>query len=351
MTQMRHPFFYALVLSAVVLTSGCSRKVSAFSNGEPEADITGSESDPAVEFKAELKPDRRYAFHLETDNSYRSSKWKFGTDSGETHFESDYFLSITNENSKGHKLLDVEFKTLVLQVYSGDESKLYYDSENHAVPMVGEFADAMRNMLHSHCGVELSRHESLVRVTGLDQAIAAATSNKKLRKSEPWIRRLFATTTIRYMVELNHLPDKPVKIGAKWKQTDALDNGLQANSEYIFRGWQWHNERRCALIEFDGAVTTAKEKNKGSVENGPSRVSATSISLAMADRLRPPPSAVPRASPWMRPATSMLPTGTTSVFAKSTRPASSRQWRATGRRVSRETPGLRSMPHCFNRWQ
>ena len=82
MTQMRHAFFYALIFSALVLTSSCSRKVSAFSNGEPEADITGSETDPAVEFKTELKSDRTYSFHLETDNSYRSSKWKFGTDSG-----------------------------------------------------------------------------------------------------------------------------------------------------------------------------------------------------------------------------------------------------------------------------
>jgi hypothetical protein len=123
-------------------------------------------------------------------------------------------------------------------------------------------------MLHTHCGVELSRKGNLVRATGLDQAITAATSNKKMRKSEPWLRRLFATPTIRYMVEFNHLPDKPVKVGGKWKQTDALDNGLQAESEYTFRGWQWHNDHKCALIEFDGTITTAKEKNKGSVQDG-----------------------------------------------------------------------------------
>lgn len=268
MTQMRHAFFYALFLAAVVLVAGCSHKASAFSAGEPEADITGSESDPAVEFKNELKPDRTYTFHLETDNSYRSSKWKFGTDSGQTHFETDYGLSVTNETSKGHKLLDVEFKGLVLQVYNGEESRLYYDSENRAVPMVGDFAEAMRNMLHTHCGVELSKKDTLVRVTGLDQAIAKVTTNKKLRKSEPWIRRLFSTPTIRYMVEFNHLPDKPVKVGGKWKQTDALDNGLQADSEYTFKGWQWHNEQKCALIEFEGTITTAKEKSKSSVENG-----------------------------------------------------------------------------------
>ena len=70
------------------------------------------------------------------------------------------------------------------------------------------------------------------------------------------------------MVEFNHLPDKAVKVGGKWKQTDALDNGLQAESEYTFRGWQWHNDRKCALIEFEGTITTAKEKNKGSVQDG-----------------------------------------------------------------------------------
>ena len=28
------------------------------------------------------------------------------------------------------------------------------------------------------------------------------------------------------MVEFNHLPDKPVKVGGKWKQTDALRQRL-----------------------------------------------------------------------------------------------------------------------------
>ena len=59
-----------------------------------EADITGSETDSAVEFVSELKPDRTYTFHLETDNAYRSSKWKFGSD-GETTLKRIIALSVT----------------------------------------------------------------------------------------------------------------------------------------------------------------------------------------------------------------------------------------------------------------
>jgi hypothetical protein len=264
--QMRYAFFCVLTLTAVLAFSGCSRKAHVFSN-EPEADITGSSDDPPVELKSELKPDRRYVFHLETDNSYRSSKWKFGTDSGETHFEADYRVGVTNELRNGHHQLDLEFTSLVLQVYSGDESKVYFDSENRAIPMMGDFAEAMRSMLHRHCGVELSKENNFVGVTGLEEAIAPISANKKLRKSESWIRRLFSKPTVRYMVELNHLPDSPARVGAKWKKTDALDNGLQADSEYTFRGWQWHDSRKCALIEFDGTIST-KAKSKTSVENG-----------------------------------------------------------------------------------
>jgi hypothetical protein len=188
MTQMRHAFFVAadlmrrtalnprirlLVRTSSVcvlflLLSGCSRK-SVVSSHEVEPDITGSSSDPAVNLKCELKPDQRYTFHLETEYSYSSSKWKFGIGSQETHVSTDYAVTVTNETSKAHKQLDVEYLGLGLQVFSGDESKLYFDSENHAVPMAGDFAETMRSLIHGHFGVELSKRDTVSKDYGLDQ--------------------------------------------------------------------------------------------------------------------------------------------------------------------------------------
>jgi hypothetical protein len=263
---MRNALFCGAALFVLTLLSGCSHKSHAFSSNEPEEPITGSSSDSPVDFKAELKPNVRYAFHLETDNTFRSSKWKFTGDSF-THFETDYRFSVTNEMRNGHRQLDLEILGLVVQVFYGDESKVYFDSENHAVPMVDEFADAMRSILHGHLGAELSRHDTLLRVTGLDQLANFVITNKKLRKQEAWIRRFFSTPTVRYMVEMNHLPEKPVKVGDKWHQIDDLYNGMQAESDYTFRGWQWHADRKCALIEFEGAIAM-KGKSKSSVEDG-----------------------------------------------------------------------------------
>jgi hypothetical protein len=204
---------------------------------------------------------------LETDNSYRSSKWKFGLGSQETHFETDYRLTVTNEMRNGHHQLDLEFLALVLQVFSGDETKLYFDSENHAVPMIGDFADTMRNMIHGHFEAELSRHDTLVKVTGLDEMLTMSTANKRVRKAGSWVQRLFTPTTVRHMVEFNHLPDKSVRVGEKWNQTNDLNNGFVAEANYTFRGWQWHDERKCALIECEGTITTPKGKSKTAVED------------------------------------------------------------------------------------
>jgi hypothetical protein len=267
MTQMRYAFFYALIFGMVVFGSGCSRKADALTN-EPAGDVTGSPNDPPIDLKCELKPDVRYSFHLETDNTYRSSKWKFGTDSQETHFETDYRLSVTNiTKSKQHKLLDVEFLALVVQVFVGDESKLYYDSDNHAVPMVGDFADAMGSMIHRHFGTELSRKETLVKVSGLDEAVNSAIAKNKLRRSDGYMRRMFSTTTVRHMVELNRLPEKTVRVGDKWHQTDDLDNGLQADANYTFRGYQWRDNHKYALIEVEGTIASKAKSSKSSLED------------------------------------------------------------------------------------
>lgn len=267
MTQMRFAFLCATSLAALVFATGCSRHVSAFS-AAPEAEITGSSSDPAIELKCDLQPNRQYAFHLETDNTYSSSKWKFGIGTQETHFETDYRLSVTNETSKAHKQLDVEFVALVLQVFSGDDTRLYFDSENKAVPMTDDFAQAMRNLIHAHFGAELSRHDTLVKVTGLDQDVSAATAKKNLRKADAWVRRLFTTSNVRHMVELNPLPDKSVRIGDTWHQTNDLINGFVAEADYKFVGWQFHDDRKCVLIEFQGTIAPPKNsKGKTSVED------------------------------------------------------------------------------------
>ncbi|MDB6057403.1 MAG: hypothetical protein JWO95_1247 [Verrucomicrobiales bacterium] len=267
MMQMRYAFFCAFVVAALVFASGCSRKATIFSH-EPEPDITGSPSDPAVELKCELQPDHRYAFHLETDNSYTSSKWKFGMGSQETHFETDYRLMVTNETSKAHKQLDIEYLALVLQVFSGDESKLYFDSENRAVPMTGDFAETMRSLIHGHFGAELARRGTLSKVYGLDELVAAATAKKNLRRVDGSVRRLASTQTVRQMVEFNKLPEKSVHVGDTWHQTNDLSNGLQSDATFTFRGWQWHDSRKCALIEFEGPITTQSAKNKSAVEDG-----------------------------------------------------------------------------------
>lgn len=267
MMQMRHAFFCVLVGATLVFASGCSRKVTTFSN-EPEPEITGSPSDPAVDLKCELQPDRRYAFHLETDNSYSSSKWKFGMGSQQTHFETDYRLMVTNETSKAHKQLDLEYLALVLQVFSGDDSKLYFDSENRAVPMSGDFAEAMRGLIHGHFGAELAKRGTLAKVYGLDQLIASATAKKNLRKVDSWVRRLGSSQTVRLMVEFNKLPEKSVHVGDTWHQTNDLSNGLQSDATFTFRGWQWHDSRKCALISFEGPITTPSAKSKSTVEDG-----------------------------------------------------------------------------------
>lgn len=256
----------ATIIAALILISGCSRRVGTFS-AAPEPDITGSSSDPAVDLKCELKPDRKYAFHLETDNSYSSSKWKFGIGSQEIHFETDYRLSVTNETKKAHQQLDVEFLALVLQVFSGDDTRLYFDSENKAVPMTDDFSEAMRNMIHTHFGAELSRHGNLAKVMGLDETVSAASAKKNFRRTGD-IRRLFTTSNVRHMVELNQLPDKSVRVGDSWRQTNDLINGFIAVADCKFVGWQWHNERKCALIESKGTITPPNSsKSKTSVED------------------------------------------------------------------------------------
>ena len=62
------------------------------------------------------------------------------------------------------------------------------------------------------------------------------------------------------------LPDKPVKVGETWLVQRDMPMGpmvpLWMDAKYTFKGWEEHDERRCALIECQARCD--KSPGKGS---------------------------------------------------------------------------------------
>jgi hypothetical protein len=77
--------------------------------------------------------------------------------------------------------------------------------------------------------------------------------------AQAYVRRLLNAQYLRHLVDLLALPADPVRINATWPGQITLTAGpltgaLTADVTYTFRGWQNHEERKCALVDFSGAV-------------------------------------------------------------------------------------------------
>src|SRR6185436_1604452 len=80
------------------------------------------------------------------------------------------------------------------------------------------------------------------------------------------IARLFDPKVFRRLIEMNALPGQPVRIGETWTVKQDINDGMGGNLPvevtYTFKGWQNHDERHCARLEFAGAIKPpAPERN------------------------------------------------------------------------------------------
>ena len=73
------------------------------------------------------------------------------------------------------------------------------------------------------------------------------------------IGRIYSPQFFRQLVELTGLPPESVKIGDSWPVKRELTAGgmgtLMMDLTATFRGWQKHDNRNCALLEFKGDLT------------------------------------------------------------------------------------------------
>jgi hypothetical protein len=110
-------------------------------------------------------------------------------------------------------------------------------------------------------------------ITGMDEFLAhvpagdeQATGMLKSLVNEALIQQ-FATRG-------QGLPPEPVKVGDHWKAHLDENGGpagiLMMDMNYIFTGWENRGGRRCALIDFNGQVTSkpGKEPAQLSLDNG-----------------------------------------------------------------------------------
>jgi hypothetical protein len=265
----------ALVATAVSLC-GCTKQSAG--DSRQEGPIRGRASDPPVELKAAWKPGNKYFLLLESRQSSEGGGRGPGPGRQETTTAQELAVTVS-EAARGSVKLDVEIQSLAVDAFFGDQLVLHFDSLNKAVPNDGPGTEMLEQLVGGKFQVLIKPDNTIARVDGLreltDRAAAAGGGDTGRRggMGMGMARRVFDLNSLRQVLELTGYPTKPVRIGDQWPQERSLPAGMMGTlvlkATNTFRGWQELDRRKCARIDFTGAMASAGDARGGGRGGGP----------------------------------------------------------------------------------
>src|SRR5436305_1060281 len=257
---MKSPSRHTRALLAVALARitgwGCQRS----GTGSHDGRITGSHSDPPVTFQAEWSPSNRYVFHSEVTSSTEMPRQGVPKPvPQESTLGLDYVISVGNTRSNGFRALELEITSVQFDASMGSTMLIGYDSLNKVIGTDGSpMAERLEQIIGSKITFQVSASNRLSNVKGITEITHKLYGGGNAR-AQAFVRRLFTPQYLRHLIDLTFVPSDPVRVNDKWPGQMTLNPGaligsLTADVTYTFRGWQVHDQRKCALVEFSGAV-------------------------------------------------------------------------------------------------
>lgn len=257
----------AALASLAALLAGCNKSNST--GRKAEEPVTGSKSDPPVEMKAEWKSGKRYTFHLDLVLNTEMPAGRRGNPNAgplrqmETALGQDYTITVTNTEPDGRRGLQLEIHALSMDIASGDTYVMNYDSENPGVGLSDTaLTDQLQKMIGGKLRYQISADNKVMRMEGfqelMDRQSGANRTGRGQGAPAGLIGRIYSPQFFRQLVELTGLPPESVRIGDSWPVKREMTTGgmgnLMMDITSTFRGWQKHDNRNCALLEFRGAI-------------------------------------------------------------------------------------------------
>ncbi len=223
--------------------------------------MTGRPGDPPVTLEAKWISSNRYTFRIEITSCSEAPRVNSPKPvPQETTIAQDYVVTVTNTMPNGAHGLGLELRTLQLEMSLGDNLTTTYDSENRVIGTFGDpTAEALQYIVGAHLRYLLSPSNTVMRLDGIKELGDRILSGNTRNSAGSIFRRYFNAPYFKQLVEMNALPTDAVRIGDSWPMRRELSYSsagavVRLDVTCTFRGWQQHEQRQCALLEFTGAI-------------------------------------------------------------------------------------------------
>jgi hypothetical protein len=199
----------------------------------------------------------------------------FGRQPGalETTVSMDYALVATNAPANGRGL-DMEIRALSVDVLTGERSVLHFDSLNKAVPNAGPGADLLQQVIGGHIRFLMDSNNAVASVEGIKELMervqgdaGSGAADQRRNWTSGILQRIFNADYFGQLVDTGLLPGSATRIGDTWTRQREIDVGLLGrvllSTTNTLRGWQDHEGKKCARIDFKGTLGLKTGKAEG----------------------------------------------------------------------------------------
>ena len=260
-----------------LLLTGCSKsnkdaqKDSGKGTSTETVAATADASGP-VELKQKWQTGKRYLQRMEmvqgTESKIPSMPQAMKT---ETTQVQDYAVSSVKEREGGGKVLEMEFVSQKLDTKMADRVVMSFDSSSDAKNDASSPGASMfRKLTGARITFLTDANGKVEKVEGMSELLAKMGTGGA-PQMQGMLKGMFNDDTMKQYVSSEGIPGKPVKVGDTWpaKIEMKLPNigTLVTTMNYKFQGWEQHGDRRCAVLEFTGDITTKQGHDEVSPMN------------------------------------------------------------------------------------
>lgn len=250
-------------MAGAVLVGECSKKeaIAREAGTQAKAEATSPASNEPVEMRFKWVVGKKYTTRVVlTEISETSGSQLPQPMRGDTKEVQDYAVSTLKEREGGGKELELEFLSQKVSTKMGDREVLSFDSTADAKDDAAKpGAASMRKMVGAKIKFLTDAKGRVEKVEGVDELLKRMTAD-----ASPELQQMFKGMVnediLKQRVDSQYMPEKPLKIGDVWPVKTEMNlpimGTLITNIKFTFTGWEQHENHKCAVVTFDGDITS-----------------------------------------------------------------------------------------------
>lgn len=256
--------------AAGLVCAGCKKsETTPTSKGSSEASESASADDKgAVTLRVKWPVGNRYTQRMEVNGDTETRLPQLPKPMlQKINLNQEYSITVLAERPQGGRELELEMESAELDVTMDGKPVLNLDTKAEASPVESNNAmlASFRQIIGTKIKFLMNASNRVEKVEGVPEfaAKAMAGANPQGRAA---MQSMFSEDYFKQMVDSQRsLPPTPVNVGDSWpvKEDIAMPafGTMHLDLNYTFKGWEQHEKRKCAAIDFAGTMSAGGDTN------------------------------------------------------------------------------------------